>query len=107
MDIQEAREILLSEAITARLLPSELDAIRVLLTDHARLVERNRILEDALRDLVAAVDQVSEDSRGVFTLAHIHGMPYKGKNWKAELDAARLALDARSAGEQLEALNAK
>jgi hypothetical protein len=41
----------------------------------------------AVRKLLSKLDQVDNDTAGIFELAHIHGQGYKGANWREEYDA--------------------
>lgn len=57
--------------------------------NHDRLVE-------ALQGLVNRLDFVheSEEYKGIWTLAHVHGVRYNGPKYSTELETARAALTA-------------
>lgn len=50
-------------------------------------------LRDKLRDLVDKLDEVEPAITNAFLLEHIHGRPYNGPTYAAELKAARTLLE--------------
>jgi hypothetical protein len=51
-------------------------------------------LRAALENLLNKLDQVEEDTKGIFVMAQIHGKYYNGANWSKEYAAGRAALAA-------------
>lgn len=84
---EELRELiaqtLMADAETAMLRGREITAH----FEETRL--RIEELEGVLGRLVAKVDETGKASAGVFVLAKVHGMPYKGPTHGEELEAAR------------------
>jgi len=58
------------------------------------------MIRSALEALVAKLDAVHADPnyQGVWTLAHVHGVEYRGPKYGKELEAARAALQASGVG---------
>jgi hypothetical protein len=50
------------------------------------------VVEEALAGLLTKLDEVDEATRGVFALAHIHGMEYTGPTYGSEVLRAYAAL---------------
>ena len=51
-------------------------------------------LEDAATELCDTLDKVSEDTKGIFTSAWLHGVYYTGANYSKALERVRKALAA-------------
>lgn len=49
-------------------------------------------LEEALRELVNALDRCRPEIEGAFAMARIHGIPHAGETYGDELEAARRLL---------------
>ena len=61
----------------------------------APFIEEIRRLEEVVEQakiFLNAVEASSKDSEGVFIMAQIHGMPYKGRTFGKELEAFKEAL---------------
>ena len=46
----------------------------------------------ASKALAEKLEQVGEDTKGVFVLAHIHGQPHQGATYNEELDELNAAI---------------
>lgn len=53
----------------------------------------DQLLLDTLENLVDAVTEATEDTRGIFTIAYVHGVEYKGRQYGNELNEARRILE--------------
>lgn len=65
---------------------------RRLLVQASELRAERDKLREALTTLLNKLDEVDKDSRGVFQIAAIHGMPYQGANYSKEYAATRALL---------------
>ena len=54
-------------------------------------VTADQVIERA-KVFLEAVEATSKDSEGVFIMAQIHGMPYKGRTFGKEMEAFKEAL---------------
>lgn len=66
--------------------------IATAINEHADLASECRRLREALSNVLDCLDVIEKDTQGVFTMAAIHGMAYKGRNWRKEYKGAREAL---------------
>ncbi len=58
--------------------------LRSVIESQRREIERLRSASNAL---VTKLDEIAEATKGMFVLASVRGMPYKGPNWEQERNA--------------------
>ena len=56
--------------------------------------DRVKVLADAGQALLTKLDAIDKATAGIFQIAAVHGVPYKGPNWVDEYKAMREALSA-------------
>jgi len=61
-------------------------------------LETSKPLIEAATALLAKLDEIERDTSGIFVMAHVHGMPYKGPNWAEEYKAMRTTLERAAEG---------
>ena len=64
------------------------------------LVAEIETLRHALTGLVEVLPKIEAASSAAFAIASVHGCPYRGPNWKRELEAAREALPSAHKDDQ-------
>jgi hypothetical protein len=74
------------------------ETIAVASTDAATALEslgaRPQTATEALRNLVAKIDELTPAINGMTQIAYLHGVPWEAGNWFTELNAAKSALAA-------------